>query len=187
MQDRNPDQFRFMDDEPRRRGEFGVRIDEREQLRDARIGAAGECEEPHGLREFQRQDRHQQQRRSAADDKDRAPTENPQNITITMVARRRCGLNSDVSAMAFGIAPPRPSPVRNRITSRVLTSRTNAVASVPMPNANVETMMIFRRPMRSASGPNSSAPILNPNRPAENTGPSAPLVRCHSAASDGAT
>ena len=116
-----------------------------------------------------------------------APTENPQNMIITMVARRRCGLNSDVIATAFGIAPPRPSPVRNRIASSVLTSWMNAVTSVPMPNASVEKMMIFLRPMRSASGPNTSAPIIRPNRPALNTGPSAPLVRPHSLASAGAT
>ena len=108
-------------------------------------------------------------------------------MTITMVARRRRGLNSDVIAMVLGIAPPRPRPVRNRIASRVLTSWTNAVASVPMPKARVAKMMIFRRPIRSASGPNTSAPIISPNRPAENTGPSAPLERLHSLASEGAT
>src|SRR6516164_8563990 len=46
-----------------------------------------------------------------------APSEKPQNMIITMVARRRRGLNSEVKAMAFGIAPPRPSPVKSRITS----------------------------------------------------------------------
>ena len=44
-----------------------------------------------------------------------------------------------------------------------------------MPKASVEKMMIFLRPMRSASGPNTSAPIISPNRPALNTGPSARL------------
>ncbi len=43
-----------------------------------------------------------------------APTEKPTNMVMTMVARRRCGLNSDVSATALGIAPPRPRPVRKR-------------------------------------------------------------------------
>jgi hypothetical protein len=89
--------------------------------------------------------------------------------------------------MVFGIAPPRPRPVKKRIASSELTSWTNAVASAPMPKASVEKMMIFRRPMRSASGPNTSAPIIRPNRPAENTGPSAPLVKPHSLASTGAT
>ena len=116
-----------------------------------------------------------------------APTEKPQNMIITMVARRRRGLNSDVSAIAFGIAPPRPRPVRKRIASSVLTSWTKAVTSAPMPNASVDKMMIFLRPTRSASGPNTSAPIISPNRPALNTGPSAPLPRPHSLASAGAT
>ena len=116
-----------------------------------------------------------------------APTEKPQNMIITMVARRRRGLNSEVMATAFGIAPPRPSPVRKRIASSALTSWTKAVASAPRPNARVEKMMIFLRPMRSASGPNSSAPIISPNRPAENTGPSAPRVMPHSLAIEGAT
>ena len=52
----------------------------------------------------------------------RLPTEKPQNMIITMVARRRRGLNSDVIATAFGIAPPRPSPVRNLIASSASTS-----------------------------------------------------------------
>ena len=39
-------------------------------------------------------------------------------MIITMVARRRRGLNSDVVAIAFGIAPPRPSPVRKRIAQQ---------------------------------------------------------------------
>ncbi len=47
-----------------------------------------------------------------------APIENPENMIITMVARRRRGLNSDVSAMVLGIAPPRPRPVRKRIASK---------------------------------------------------------------------
>ena len=87
-------------------------------------------------------------------------------MIITMVARRRRGLNSEVMAMAFGIAPPRPRPVRNRIKSSMLTSLTKAVASAPMPKASVEKITIFLRPTRSASGPNTSAPIISPNRPA---------------------
>ena len=116
-----------------------------------------------------------------------APTEKPQNMIITMVARRRCGLNSDVIATAFGIAPPRPRPVRKRIASSVLTSPTKEVASVPMPKASVEKMMIFLRPMRSARGPKISAPIISPNNPALNTGPSAALLKPHSLAIAGAT
>ena len=43
-----------------------------------------------------------------------APIENPQNITMTVVARNRAGARSVVMAIAFGSAPPRPSPVMNR-------------------------------------------------------------------------
>src|SRR3981081_1519667 len=151
MQHRNAGQARFMHDELRCRGERRLRTDEGEQWRDALICASGEREKPYGFRQPQRQDRNQQQRGDAADDKHRTPTElrnqcppdtaapgraaarsppsaappeNPQNMIITMVARRRRGLNSDVMARAFGIAPPRPSRVRNRIASRVLTSWT---------------------------------------------------------------
>ena len=35
-----------------------------------------------------------------------APNENPQIIIVTAPARRRRGMYSEVSAMAFGIAPP---------------------------------------------------------------------------------
>ncbi len=116
-----------------------------------------------------------------------APTEKPQNMIITRVARRRCGLYSAVMAMALGIAPPRPSPVKNRIATSALRSWTADVTSAPMPKTSVETTMIFLRPIRSASGPKVSAPIIRPTRPAENTGTSEPLVSPHSLASAGAT
>ncbi len=117
-----------------------------------------------------------------------APIEKPQNMIMTMVARRRCGLYSAVIATVFGMAPPRPSPVRKRMTSSVGMSCASTVASAPRPKAAVEKMMIALRPTRSASGPNTSAPIINPNRPALKTGPSAArVVRPHSLASAGAT
>lgn len=43
-----------------------------------------------------------------------APSENPQNITVTAVALYAFGADSEVSAIAFGIAPPRPNPVMSR-------------------------------------------------------------------------
>ena len=75
VQHRNPRQFRFMHDEPRARREYGFRVDQCQQLRDALIGAAGERQKPHRFRQLQRQDRRQQQRRHAADDEHRAPAE----------------------------------------------------------------------------------------------------------------
>ena len=49
-----------------------------------------------------------------------APRENPQIIAVTAPARRRRGMYSDVNAMAFGMAPPMPSPVRTRNVIRRL-------------------------------------------------------------------
>ena len=66
-----------------------------------------------------------------------APIEKPQNMIITMVARRRCGLYSAVIATVFGMAPPRPSPVRKRMMSSVVMSCASTVASAPMPKAAV--------------------------------------------------
>src|SRR5262252_5283386 len=46
------------------------------------------------------------------------PTVKPQNMVVTRKERRFSGQNSDVSVTEFGMAPPRPSPVRKRqITS----------------------------------------------------------------------
>src|SRR6202171_6427238 len=52
-----------------------LRVDQPEQVCDAFVRAPGEREEPHRFRQPQRQDRNQQQRRDAADDKYRAPAE----------------------------------------------------------------------------------------------------------------
>lgn len=42
------------------------------------------------------------------------PSGKPQNITVTSVARRRCGAYSLVRAMMLGMAAPRPTPVMKR-------------------------------------------------------------------------
>ena len=44
-----------------------------------------------------------------------APREKPQNMVMTMMAWWRFGLYSEMSAMAFGMAAPRPMPVMNRM------------------------------------------------------------------------
>jgi hypothetical protein len=116
-----------------------------------------------------------------------APTEKPQNIVITIVARRRCGLNSDVSATAFGIAPPSPRPVRKRMTIRLVVPVASVVASVPTPNATTLSTTMRLRPIRSASGPKMRAPIMRPNRPALKTGPRAPRGSAQSRTISGAT
>ena len=47
------------------------------------------------------------------------PSEKPMNISMTIVARLRCGLYSEVSAIEFGMAPPRPRPVNRRHQNRL--------------------------------------------------------------------
>ena len=42
------------------------------------------------------------------------PNEKPANIVMTAAFRDRFGMYSEVSAMAFGIAPPMPNPVNMR-------------------------------------------------------------------------
>src|SRR5687767_1289065 len=42
------------------------------------------------------------------------PSVKPQNIKVVRNDRRFSGQNSEVSVIAFGIAPPRPMPVRKR-------------------------------------------------------------------------
>ena len=43
-----------------------------------------------------------------------APIEKPQNIVMTAVALNLLGTYSEVNAIVFGIAPPRPKPVNRR-------------------------------------------------------------------------
>ena len=60
-----------------------------------------------------------------------APSENPQIIVVTAPARRRRGMYSEVSAMAFGMAPPMPSPVIARQNMSDSTDCAVAVSSEP--------------------------------------------------------
>ena len=45
------------------------------------------------------------------------PKGNPAHNMATSVARNRFGAYSDARLMKLGIAPPKPTPVKNRITS----------------------------------------------------------------------
>ena len=65
-----------------------------------------------------------------------APSEKPQIIIVTAPARRRRGMYSEVSAIAFGIAPPMPSPVRTRKAISEFTDSAVAVSSEPMPKTS---------------------------------------------------
>ena len=87
-----------------------------------------------------------------------APSENPQIIIVTAPARRRRGMYSEVSAMAFGMAPPMPSPVIARQTMSDSMDCAVDVSSEPTPKISEQAMSTGFRPMRSASGPLTSAP-----------------------------
>ena len=100
-----------------------------------------------------------------------APSENPQIIIVTAPARRRRGMYSEVSAMAFGMAPPMPSPVIARQNMSDSTDCAVAVSNEPRPKISEQAMSTGFRPMRSASGPLTSAPIIMPTRPLEITDP----------------
>jgi hypothetical protein len=116
-----------------------------------------------------------------------APREKPQIIAVTAVARRERGMNSDVNAMAFGIAPPIPSPVRKRNAASHSTDWAVEVSSDPKPKISAEATSTGFRPTRSATGPLTNAPIIMPNRPLEMTVPSTLRWMCSAAVSAGAT
>src|SRR5215470_4371322 len=99
------------------------------------------------------------------------PKEKPANIVITAAFLDRLGMYSDVSAIAFGMAPPIPNPVNMRYPINCDTDVAVAVINDPMPNVNAHAMSTGLRPKRSASGPKMSAPIIMPKVPLETTGP----------------
>ena len=116
-----------------------------------------------------------------------APSEKPQIIVITAVARRRRGMYSEVKAMAFGIAPPMPSPVNTRNAISASTDCAVAVNSDPTPKISADTTRTGFRPTRSATGPLSNAPIIIPTRPVEITEPRTLRGMCRAAVKAGAT
>jgi hypothetical protein len=116
------------------------------------------------------------------------PSENPQNIAVTANARVRWGMYSAVSAIALGIAPPMPNPVSSRNASSSFTELALAASSEPTPKISGQISSTGRRPtIRSASGPNTSAPTIMPINPYDSTGPSAGCAMWNCARSAGAT
>ena len=89
--------------------------------------------------------------------------------------------------MAFGIAPPMPSPVTTRNAISDSTDCAVAVSSEPTPKISAQATSTGLRPMRSARGPLTSAPIIIPTRPLEITEPSTPAEIFSAAVSAGAT
>ena len=96
-----------------------------------------------------------------------APKEKPVNMIITRVARRRSGQYSAVSAMALGMAPPKPRPERKRNAISCVSVVELAAARVKTPKIAVEMITTQRRPILSAMGPKTSAPTARPTRPIE--------------------
>ena len=103
----------------------------------------------------------------------------PQTM-VTMPARMRRGAYSEASATKHGPAPPMPSPVRARTSSRLETEPAQAVSSVASENSRQVAIRKRRRPQRSAHGPNRKAPTSEPHCEAEKIGPSAPRGKCRS-------
>lgn len=98
-----------------------------------------------------------------------APRGKPRNMTATAVARMRLGAYSAVSAIEFGIKPPTPMPVKKRSIHSWSIECASAVASAKTDKTRVEVSRMSLRPKRSASGPEQSAPIISPKRPATKT------------------
>lgn len=86
----------------------------------------------------------------------------PLNMTLTNVLRSRDGAYSVLSATAFGITPPSPSPARNRYrpTSHGVVAR--KTAPVKTVYSRTHTVIGIRRPTRSATVPKTMAPIIIP-------------------------
>ncbi len=115
------------------------------------------------------------------------PMAKPQTVIVTIVFFVRIGPYSATRAMATGMAPPRPRPVRKRRTSICCGVAAKLVATENRPKAAVDASRMVLRPMRSPSVPSTKAPIIRPNRPALITGPRAPRLICHFATRAGAT
>ena len=90
-------------------------------------------------------------------------------VSVTAKGRCRLGTYSEASAAAFGIAPPSPSPARNRKTPSITTPSTAAIASVGTANDSTLQRSAVRRPMRSPSMPPAAPPIIMPSGPSAST------------------
>ena len=80
--------------------------------------------------------------------------------------------------MVFGIAPPRPRPVKKRRIIRASRFGENADSRLKRPNNATHHSMTRLRPSLSESGPHSKAPAVKPNSPAPNSGARSPAVSC---------
>jgi hypothetical protein len=102
-----------------------------------------------------------------------SPHEKPQNIALTATPRIRAGAYSAISVTAFGIAAPRPSPVRKRKAVSASIDCACADTMLHAPKHATDSTSTVLRPSRSAQGPAASAPMPSPASAALITGPSA--------------
>ena len=106
-------------------------------------------------------------------------------VSVTANGRCRRGTYSDESAAAFGIAPPRPSPARNRSTISMATPVENDTRIVSRPNVTTLPSSATRRPKRSPTTPPMRPPSIIPTIPVANSGANAARGRFHSFMSEG--
>ncbi len=105
-----------------------------------------------------------------------APTVKPFVTIIIVAIRIRLGLNSPISAVAFGNTAPSPKPARKRMIPSSVSDVARADSSVNIENAIVAQSSTRRRPTLSPSMPNSIEPMNKPKSPDINTGVSVSLV-----------
>ena len=109
------------------------------------------------------------------------PSGTQTTVIVTASARRFRGTNSAASAVAFGMAPPRPMPVTKRSTASAVMPCTTATASVKTPKMPMHARSAVRRPTRSPQNPAATPPTIMPAYPSDTTGANAALATCQSA------
>src|SRR6185436_12646393 len=152
-------------------------------------------QEARRFRQHLQEHRRHHQRQNAADEEERAPAEARKHQPADEAGersaernaddRQRHGKYSDESAAAFGIAPPRPRPAKNRSSVRTPTPPATETSKVSRPNVMTLPSSAIRRPRRSPSTPPTAPPIIMPTRPAVCTGTNAGRGRFHSRISAG--
>ena len=97
-------------------------------------------------------------------------------VAVTARVRSRAGVNSAVTVVELGSAPPMPRPATKRSMAIPATSCARPMQLVATPNTKRLTMTAQRRPKRSANRPALALPKPIPIRPAATTGTNAALV-----------
>jgi hypothetical protein len=86
----------------------------------------------------------------------------PPETVPPIIVRLRPGEYSLLSAITFGIEPPMPTPMKKRSSPKVTGPFVKPVNPMQMLNREAHRMIVFLRPIRSASEPNTSAPTAAP-------------------------